>query len=31
MLLDARYEDTGEPMHEDQVIDENFNCADCRT
>lgn len=22
MLLDARYEDTGEPMHEDQVIDE---------
>ncbi|HEY0653160.1 MAG TPA: cytochrome P450 [Chryseosolibacter sp.] len=22
MLLDARYEDSGEPMHEDQVIDE---------
>lgn len=22
MLLEARYEDTGEPMHEDQVIDE---------
>jgi cytochrome P450 len=22
MLLDARYEDTGEPMHEEQVIDE---------
>jgi cytochrome P450 len=22
MLLDARYEDTGEPMHDDQVIDE---------
>ena len=22
MLLEARYEDNGEPMHEDQVIDE---------